>query len=287
MKKSKIGYWLFLAPMLIPFAVALVFPAISGVGYSLTDWNGMKVDMSFVGFENYLELFRDSQFCYSLLFSVCMAIMAVLIMNFLGFCFALFVTRGYKGSSFLRGVFFMPNLIGGVLLGFTWQFIFLQVFNAIGKQFHILALQGWLADTKTGFWGLVIMLAWQSSGYVMLIYIAQLQAIPRELKEAAIVDGAGKMQLLRYITLPLMLPAFTTSIFISLSFSLKIYDFNLSLTNGNPQRTTEMIAMNIFKEAYSFNRMGYAQAKAVIFLLLVAAVTLTQLYLFKRKEVEL
>ena len=287
MKKSKLTYWMFLLPILIPFFSALILPAIVGIGYSFTDWNGMKSTMDFIGFFNYIKLFSDSQFLYSLGFSVLVAITAVIIMNLLGFSFAFLVTRGFKGSNFLRGVFFMPNLIGGVLLGFTWQFIFTKVFAAIGKALGAEWLMGWLSNTTTGFWGLVIMLAWQSSGYVMLIYIAQLQSIPLELSEAAYIDGATKRQVLTRIILPLMRPAFTTSLFISLSFSLKIYDFNLALTNGNPQRTTEMIAMNIFKEAYSYNQMGYAQAKAVIFLLVIAAVTLTQLRIFKKREIEL
>ena len=287
MKRSKTAYWIFVLPTLIPFLYSLIVPAILGIAYSFTDWNGMRKEMSWVGFSNYTKILTDQQFGHSLVFTVTFALVCVVLINLFGFMLALFVTRGYRGSNVLRGIFFMPNLIGGVLLGFTFQFIFIQVFNSYGTSMGIQWLRNWLSTETTGFWGLVIMLVWQSSGYDMLIYIAQLQTIPEELVQAAMVDGANSRQVLMKITLPLLRPAFTTCVFMTLSFCLKIFDFNVALTNGNPARLTEMISLNIYKEAYTYNNMGYAQAKALIYLVLVAVITLTQLYLFRKREIEM
>ena len=181
----------------------------------------------------------------------------------------------------------MPNLIGGILLGFTWQFIFVSIFEAIGKNTGMTWLQGWLSDQKTGFIGMLIVLTWQLAGYMMIIYIAQLESIPDSYLEAARIDGATAFQTFLKIKLPLMAPAFTIGLFLSISDSFKMFDQNLSLTAGGPANSTEMIALNIYNTAFKESKLGQAQAKAVVFLLVVVAISVTQLIISKRKEVEM
>ncbi len=180
----------------------------------------------------------------------------------------------------------MPNLIGGILLGFTWQFIFVQVFEAIGKKLGILWLRGWLTDQRTGFLGLLIVVTWQLSGYMMMIYIAQLQNIPEDVLEAAELDNAVGWNRMRYIILPLMMPAFTIGLFLSISNAFKLFDQNLSLTGGGPVNSTQMLALNIYTTAFGENRFGLAQAKAVIFMIVVMAISVIQLSITKKREVE-
>ena len=171
----------------------------------------------------------------------------------------------------------MPNLIGGLLLGFTWQFIFISIFEAIAQKTGWGVFSGWLSNATTGFIGLLILTVWQLSGYMMIVYIAQIQQIPESVKEAARIDGAGNWAMLKKIILPLMMPAFTIGLFLSISNSFKMFDQNLSLTQGGPYKSTEMIALNIYNSAFGANEFGLAQAKAIIFLIVVAAIGITQL----------
>ena len=222
-------------------------------------------------------------FLFTALFSVC----AVVLVNFVGFALALLVTQKFRGATLLRGIFFMPNMIGGLLLGFTWQFIFISIFEAFSKKTGIAAFSGWLSNPETGFIGLLILTVWQMSGYMMIVYIAQIQQIPESVKEAARIDGANSWQLMRYIILPLMMPAFTIGLFLSISSSFKMFDQNLALTQGGPYKSTEMIALNIYNSAFGANEFGFAQAKAIVFLIIVAGIGVTQLVITKRKEVEM
>ena len=187
----------------------------------------------------------------------------------------------------MRGAFFMPNLIGGILLGFTWQFIFVQAFGAIYNTTGLGFFRNWLSDTKTSFFGLLILVIWQLAGYMMLIYIAQIQNIPDDILEAAEIDGANYLQRLFYVILPLVAPAFTIGLFLSLTTCFKLYDQNLALTNGGPFNSTEMLALNIYNTAFKYNHYGEAQAKAVVFLVIVSVIGLTQLSISKKKEVEM
>lgn len=288
MEKSKLGFWTFVLPSLIPFIMVVLIPAVWGLGYSLTDWNGISKDVNFIGFNNYITIFTgDKDFVRAFLFTTIFAICAVIGVNLVGFLLALLVTSKVKCSTLMRGVFFMPNLIGGILLGFTWQFIFVQAFGAISKSLHISLLANWLSTPLTGFFGLLIVVIWQLSGYMMIIYIAQIQSISESLIEAAEIDGASKLQKLRTIIIPLVAPAFTIGIFLSLCTCFKLYDQNLALTNGGPFNSTEMLALNIYNSAFKYNALGIAQAKAVIFLIIVSAIGLTQLYISKKKEVEM
>lgn len=286
MRTKNVSYWLFLAPVLLALTVVVLIPLLYGVYYSFTDWNGIEVK-NFVGFQHYIELFNDDKFIDSMLFTVKFSVVSIIMINLIGLCLALIVTSKIKSSGFLRTIFFMPNLIGGLILGFIWQFIFLKVFSSIGEIIGMEQLQGWLSTTETGFWGLVILMSWQMAGYIMIIYIAHLEGLPTELLEAASIDGATAFQRFRYIIFPLVAPAFTVSMFLTLSNSFKLYDQNLSLTAGGPYDSTQMVAMNIFRSAFSENQMAYASAKAVIFFVIVAAISLIQVYYNKKREVEM
>lgn len=284
-------YSLFVLPIFTIFILVVIVPSLYGFLYSFYDWNGIKGlgEIEFIGFKNYISAFTESDksFLKSFLFSIEFTILSVAMINLVGFGLALLVTRGFKGSNVFRTIFFMPNLIGGLILGFIWQFIFVNVFNFIGKELGISLLQGWLGSQLTGLIGLVILLTWQMAGYIMIIYIAAIQNIPSELIEAADVDGASVMQKIRHIIFPMVAPAFTISLFLTLSNSFKLFDQNLSLTNGGPYRSTELLALNIYKTAFTFNRYGVAQAKAIVFFIFVSLITLSQVYFTKKREVEM
>lgn len=289
MKKSKVRFWVFLAPALISFTIIVLIPTLIGFFYALTDWNGMVgSEVNFVGFQNFVDIFtRDDSFIHAFGFTALFSLCAVILVNLVGFALALLVTQKFRGATLLRGIFFMPNLIGGLLLGFTWQFIFVSIFEAIAQKTGWEVFSGWLSNATTGFIGLLILTVWQLSGYMMIVYIAQIQQIPESVKEAARIDGAGSWAMLKKIILPLMMPAFTIGLFLSISNSFKMFDQNLALTQGGPYKSTEMIALNIYNSAFGANEFGLAQAKAIIFLIVVAAIGITQLVVTKRKEVEM
>lgn len=286
-KQHGLAFWGFVGPSIFAFSLVILIPLILGIYYSFTDWNGISSTINWVGFENYIEAFADPGFKQSFVFTAKFTVAAVLVINVIGFGLALLVTRESKISNFLRTIFFMPNLIGGLILGFIWQFIFVNVFNGLGEALGQTWLMGWLSNETTGFWGMVIIVAWQMAGYVMVIYVAGLQNVPPELNEAAKIDGANIWQRVRLITFPMIRPAFTISLFLTLSNSFKLFDQNLALTNGGPGNATQMLALNIYQTAFSYNKMSLAQSKAVIFFVLVAIITLAQVYITKKGEVEM
>ncbi|MEY8304318.1 carbohydrate ABC transporter permease [Anaerosalibacter bizertensis] len=288
MKSSKGWFWIFVGPVLLAFIIVVIVPMITGIYYSFTDWNGIGNDANWVGLKNYTKIFtEDKDFLNAFLFTAKFALVSLITINVIGFGLALLMTKGLKLTNFFRSIFFMPNMIGGLILGFVWQFIFTKGFDSLGKLLNWSFLRGWLSDPTTGFWGLVILMSWQMSGYMMVIYIAAIENIPESSLEAAKIDGANAWQRLRYIIMPLVAPAFTVGLFLTLSNSFKLYDQNLSLTAGGPHNSTQMLAMNIYNTAFKFNKLGLAQAKAVIFLITVAVITLTQIYYSKRREVEM
>ena len=288
MKGSKLWFGVFVFPILLTFLIVVIVPMIMGIYYSFTDWNGILNNADWVGMSNYLEVLReDKEFLDSFIFTGKFALVSVILINLIGFSLALLVTRNSRLNNALRSIFFMPNLIGGLILGFVWQFIFTKAFDSLGGKLGLSFLEGWLSTTTTGFWGLAILMSWQMSGYMMVIYVAALQSIPESLKEAAKIDGANAWERLKNITIPLVAPAFTIGLFLTLSNSFKLFDQNLALTNGAPFNSTQMLALNIYKTAFTFNRFGLAQAKAVIFLISVAAITMTQIYFSKKREVEM
>ncbi|PBB04793.1 MULTISPECIES: carbohydrate ABC transporter permease [Salimicrobium] len=285
MRNRSLSFWLFLTPVILGLGIVVVIPFVYGLIYSFTDWNGLTAN-NFVGLENYIKLFQEDEFMNSIWFTIKFAVITVLLLNIFGLGLALLVTRNMKTNNLMRTVFFMPNLIGGLILGFIWQFIFISVFGDISGITGIEGLSGWLSTTNTGFWGLVILTSWQMAGYIMIIYIAYLENVPKELIEASKIDGANAVQRFKNVIFPLVAPAFTVSMFLTLSMSFKIYDQNLSLTNGGPFNSTQMVAMEIVRTAFSDREMAYAQAKAVIFFLIVAVISLTQVYYNKKREVD-
>ncbi|MGN2273195.1 carbohydrate ABC transporter permease [Priestia megaterium] len=279
---------LFVGPALLAFCVIVLIPFFTGIYYSFTDWNGVNGTINWVGLDNFKYLFtEDKQFQQSFWITTKYTVVAIILTNVVGFVLAILVTQMLKTRNILRTVFFMPNLIGGLLLGFVWQFIFVKGFASIGQITGISLFElPWLGDAKTAFWGIVIVSVWQGAGYIMLIYTAALQNVPQELIEAAKIDGASRWQILRHITIPMVAPAVTVCLFLTISWSFKVFDVNLSLTNGGPFKSTEMLALNIYTEAFVNNRYGLGEAKALIFFIVVAAITIVQVTYTKKKEVE-
>ncbi|SDN13680.1 carbohydrate ABC transporter membrane protein 1, CUT1 family [Psychrobacillus sp. OK028] len=288
-KNNKGWYLLFTAPLTIIFLTVVVIPFVIGIYYSFFKWDGIAANPKvFVGFDNFIQLFGDSRFLTSTWKTTLFTILAVISVNIVGLVFALLVTSKLKIANAARTMVFMPYLIGGLILGYIWQFIFLDVFTLIGEltgMDHFFF--NWLIDKDFALYALVFVFTWQMAGYIMIIYIAGIQSIPQDVMEAAMIDGASWWQKLKNITFPLLMPAFTISLFLTLSSAFKIYDVNLSLTGGGPANSTEMFAMNIYNEIFGYGNYGYGQAKAIIFFLIVAAITLTQVYITKKREVEL
>lgn len=277
-----------MSPALISFIVVVFIPMLIGFGYAFTNWSGVGGKLEFIGFENFIKMFtKDPYFIKSLFFTFGIVFFSVILVNVVGLVLAFLVTQNFKGANLLRSVFFMPNLIGGLLLGFTWKFVFIDIFSALGKTFGLNFLQGWLSNTHTGFLGILIVNVWQLSGYMMILYIAQLQQIPTSVKEAAKIDGANWWQTFSKITFPLLMPAFTVGMFLTIANSFKMFDQNLALTNGTPYRSTEMLALGIYNTAFASNAFGYAQAKAIVFLIIVSAFGITSLVITKKREVEM
>lgn len=278
----------FVGPALVFFIIIVVLPFLMGMYYSFTSWNGVSGQAPWVGFDNFKTIFaNDQDFWRSFWFTVRFTVAGVIITNLVGFLLAFLLTRPLKLRNILRTVFFMPNVIGGLLLGFIWQFIFVKGFAAVGSITHLPFFQlPWLGDETTGFWGIIIVFTWQAAGYLMVIYIAALTNVPKELIEAAHIDGAGVGQMLRNVILPLIMPAVTVCLFLAISWSFKMFDLNLSLTKGGPFRSTESLALNIYNEAFQNNRYGLGTAKALLFFVVVAIVTSIQVRITKSKEVE-
>lgn len=287
--KNKITTALFVVPSLFIFVNVVIIPFIMGIVYSFTNWNGFAFKgSSFVGFKNYASAFKDAKFVTSFWLTAKYTLAMVILVNVVGLALALLVTSKFKSKNALRGIYFLPNLIGGLILGFIWQFIFSKFFEQLGQVAHSSKIFfNWLQNPTAAFWALVTVGVWQMAGYVMVIYIASIESIPEEVMEAADIDGANGWTKFRKITLPLITPAFTISLFVTLSNSFKQYDTNLSLTNGGPFGSTELITMNILHTAFGYNKYAQAQAKAIIFFLVIMAITLLQVYTTKKKEVEM
>lgn len=285
-KHNTAYYWAFILPSILAISVIILIPLILGIGTSLTNSDGYEA--VFTGLENYQRLLRDEQFLSSLWFTLRFSFVTVILINAIGLGLALLVSQKVgRVSTVFRTIFFMPNLIGGIILGFIWQFIFVRAFEGIASATGLTFFSSWLADSTTGFWGLVIVFLWQMSGYIMIVYISFLANIPGELIEAGQMDGASNWQAFWRIKFPMLAPAFTISLFLTLANAFKVYDMNLALTNGAPYGSTEMVAMNIYNTAFYQYQQGYAQAKAIVFLLLIAAISLTQIFITRRKEVDL
>lgn len=250
-----------------------------GIYLSLTKFTTVT-NAQWVGLDNYIRAFsQDTTFLHSLWFTVKFTVVSVISVNILAFALAMLLCRGIKGTNLFRTVFFMPNLIGGIVLGYIWNLIINGVLAKFGVDITFAA--------EYGFWGLVVLMNWQMIGYMMVIYIAGIQNIPNDLNEAALIDGASPLQTLRYVTIPMVMPSITICTFLTLSNSFKLFDQNLALTAGAPARETEMLALNIYNTFYGrAGFQGVGQAKAVVFFILVALIAFAQLKLTSRKEVQ-
>ena len=280
MQKAISKYWpVFVLPTLLAFIIGFIWPFIWGVYLSFQRFTTVS-KTTFVGIQNYLSVFQDSTFLHAFGFTAAFTVVSTVLINVCAFAIALVLTRGIKGTNIFRTVFFMPNLIGGILLGYIWQILLNGVLANLQKP--LLAL-----DAKAGFVGLVILMCWQQIGYMMIVYIAGLQAIPDSLREAAMIDGANAWKRLFHVTIPNMMPSITICTFLTITNSFKLFDQNLSLTGGEPLHKTEMLALNIYDTFYG--RVGYegvGQAKAVIFFLAVIVISMLQLRLTRSKEVQ-
>lgn len=269
---------IFVLPTLIAFTVGFIAPFIVGIYLSFCKFTTIT-DAKVIGFSNYAKVFQDDTFVHSLWYTTLFTIITMVLINFLAFVVALALTKKIRGSYLFRTIFFMPNLIGGIVLGYIWSLLLNGILAYWSKTLTY--------NATYGFWGMVILLLWQQIGYMMIIYIAGIQNIPGELIEAAKIDGATKWQQLRYVTLPMLRSSITVCTFLTLTNGFKMFDQNLALTNGEPSEKSELLAMNIYTTFYGRPGWeGVGQAKAVIFFLIVGAVALTQNYLSRRKEVQ-
>ena len=291
-------FYAFLAPAATVFTLVIVIPFVMGIYYSFTNWTAITgTDVQWVGLANYAAIFRDVTFLNAFLVTVAFAVMNIVLINLVAFGFALLVTAKLRLANLYRVGFFMPNLIGGIVLGYIWQFIFNNAVPAFGAAAGIqwLTMNPLLADRYLALLAIVIVSTWQYAGYIMMIYIAAIQSAPPSLLEAAQIDGANYLQRLRYVMLPLMAPAFTVSLFLTLVNSFKQFDVNFALTAGGPSgmfmglaiRTNEFLALNIFNTAFAFRELAQAQAKAVVFFIVLTAIALIQVRYNKSKEVEM
>lgn len=279
-------FLIFVLPTLAAFAIGFIYPFFQGIYLSFCDFV-ITSNAEFVGLDNYVTAFQDPSFLNAFWFTIMFVVVSVILINVLAFAIAYVLTLGIRGSNIFRTVFFMPNLIGGIVLGYIWQLIFDGILKNYGTSIVL--------NETFGFWGLIILMCWQQAGYMMIIYIAGFQAIPGDLYEAARIDGATKPQILTKITIPMMAPSITICTFLTLTNSFKLFDQNLALTGGQPIEViggqmvykTQMLALNIYQTFYQNNNFrGVGQAKAVIFFVVVAVIALAQLYFTRKREVQ-
>ena len=268
------------------FILVLVVPFGRGVYFTFTDWNGFDITR-FVGLDNYIAAFQNEDFWQSMGLTLAYVAASLVLVNVVGFALALLVTIPLRGVNALRTAFFLPNLIGGVILGLIWQFLFGQAFPVLAEATGIPVFsENWLLDTTTAFWAMVIVTVWQMSGYMMIIYITALMSIEQEALEASLIDGTNAVQRLFLIKMPLMAQAFTISLFLTMRNAFMAYDLNLSLTGGNPYGTTELISLQVFREAFSFGNFASGQTQAVLMFVVIAIAALAQVAVSKRFEVQ-
>jgi raffinose/stachyose/melibiose transport system permease protein len=280
----------FVLPALAFYTAFVLIPALGGFWYSLTDWNGLNPSYRIVGLANYVEaLTGDLYFLKSLKFTLRFVVYMVFLQNAIALFLAVLVEGRKRGRIALRTVFFMPNMVSMIIGGFMWMFVFSRVLPFLAELPALRFLdQSWIGDPRFSFWAIVIVSLWGGVGYLMVIYVAALQGVPANLKEAAYIDGANAWHAFRHVTLPMIFPSLTVGVFVTLNSSFKVFDVVYSLTGGGPGRATQVVALNIFEEAFKRNnRYGYASAKATILFAIICGITLIQLWLMKRREVEM
>lgn len=277
-KAIKRYFPLFALPTMIAFCIGFIIPFIMGIYLAFCEFSTVT-NAKFVGLRNFMMVFQDETFLHALGFTVLFTIVSMLTINVLAFIVANMLTKGFKGTNIFRTIFFMPNLIGGIVLGYIWQLIINGILSNFGRTLTF--------DASYGFWGMIVLMNWQQIGYMMIIYIAGIQNIPKELMEAAKMDGATKWQIMKRVTIPMVMPSITICSFLTLTNSFKLFDQNLALTAGAPSNKSEMLALNIYNTFYG--RAGFegiGQAKAVLFFLMVAGIAIIQLRLTRSKEVQ-
>jgi raffinose/stachyose/melibiose transport system permease protein len=302
-QENNLVFWVFLAPVLFAFLMVIVIPFFLGVFYSLTNWSAAAradAGLQFVGLSNFVDSVKDPTFLHAFILTFVYTILNMIAINVVAFALALLVTSAIKGRNVYRVGFFLPNLIGGLVLGYVWQFIFNNAIPSVGESWQALS---WLADPanlvlrnrNSSVGALVIVGTWQYAGYIMMIYVAAIESVPAELHEAATIDGAGPLRKLWNVTLPMVAQAFTVTMFLTMVNSFKQFDVNVSLTNGGPATSfmgqsingTELLALNIFNTAFTGLDLAEGQARAFIFFIVLVVVSLVQVRINKRREIEL
>ncbi len=281
-------------PCLFAFLMVIICPFFLGIYYSMTDWNGVREAINFIGFENFRGMFHQPQFLYSFMVTVEYTVINVVLVNVVSFFLSLLVTGQARLRNLYRAGFFVPNLIGGIVLGYIWQFLFNNVFTLAAGTIPFLS-KSLIARTDTVVWAMSFVNTWQYAGYIMMIYVASIQSVPTSVMEAASVDGASYFTRMRRVLIPMMANAFTISLFLTLTNSFKQFDMNFTLTNGGPSarfmggavKASQLLAMDIYNTANGANKMAEAQAKSVVFFLVLVVFSLVQVYSNKRKEVEM
>ena len=289
-RKATISLLAFCAPALVFYVIFLFYPLLSAFYYSVTDWNAVFRSYKIVGLNNYIEAFtRDARFISSLLYTLRYVIAIVILENILGLAIALLVESRARAKGLFRTLFFMPNIMSAYISSLMWLFIFTKVFPQIAERTILTFLdQSWIGNKDTAFVSILIVALWHGVGYLMIIYIAGLQGVPAEMVEAAIIDGAGPFQRFRHVVFPLLMPAVTVCLFLTLNGSFKIFDTVFSMTKGGPGYATEVIALNIYRTGFADNmRFGYATAKSIILFFIILVITVIQVTVTKRREVEM
>lgn len=279
---------LFMAPALVLFVTIGIVPFLGEIWYSFTNWDGIHGSYDFVGINNYIKVFNDARYWTSMWFTLRFAFFVVIFTNTIGFIWAYGITKAVPLRNVMRAGFYIPRIVGGVILGFVWRFIFQNLFPVIGKSLGVPWFsQAWFTTAQSSFWAMVIVMTWSMSGYMMVIYIAGLTSISRDYLEVAKIDGARAFHVLRYIIFPLIMPSVTQCLFLSTVNSLRIYDLNISLTNGNPFRLSEAVTMNVYQTAFSSNQFGLGASKALTLVAVIALISLIQVAITSRREVVL
>lgn len=279
----------FVAPAFVIYALFLLIPTLGGMYYSFTDWNGLNQNYSFIGLENFTEALReDPDFVNSLWFTLKYVLFMVVLQNAFALLLATLIETRTRSKGFFRTIFFMPNMISVIISAFMWTFIFSQVLPQLAEKTGLTLLdQLWIGDPSVSFYSILIVSLWNGVGYMMIIYLAALQGVPQSIKEAALIDGATPLQSFRHVTMPLISHAVTICFFLTLNGAFKVFEVVYGLTGGGPGRSTQVITMNIYEEAFSNNfRYGYASAKSVILFVIVLIITFIQIGAMKKREVE-
>ncbi|MCH4209793.1 carbohydrate ABC transporter permease [Bifidobacterium sp.] len=293
MKRNKLSYkvgqfFMFAGPAAVLFALVVVVPFVYGLYLTFTKWDGISPQKPFVGLDNYKATFADSAYWHSLILTIIYSVVSVVLINILAFFLAYLVTSGIKGQNFFRAGFFIPNLIGGIVLGYVWQFVFNRAFVVIGTALTKAenTVPSLLSTPNGALFCLILVSVWQYAGYMMLIYVAGFMGVDQSLKEAALIDGCSKSQAILHVTIPLMRSSFVQCIFLSTTRCFMVYDVNLSLTNGDPFNSSVLAAMHVYNQAFVYKQYGTGQAEALVLFVICAAIGMAQVYFGKKGEVE-